>query len=58
MVAEVFVIDDVEKHFIQHINEIVDFEDKDALVSDPDLEGLRSLPECAALVAKFEARNS
>ena len=33
------------------------FEDKNALVSDPDLEALRSLPEFGALVAKFEARN-
>ena len=34
------------------------FSDKDALLSDPDLNALRTLPEFSSLVATFESRNT
>jgi len=58
-VACAYVRDAEFSEALEWMNRAIDlgFEDKHALVSDPDLEALRSLPEFGALVAKFEARN-
>ena len=57
-VARAFARDSELKEAFEWMHRAIDlgFEDKD-VVSDPDLEALRSLPEFGALVAKFEARN-
>jgi len=58
-VACAFARDSELKEALEWMHRAIDlgFSDKDALLSDPDLAALRSLPEFGALVAKFEARN-
>jgi hypothetical protein len=59
-VACSFSRDAMLKEALEWLHRSVDhgFDDKDALLSDPDLEAVRSLPEFRALVEKFESRYS